>query len=94
MNNTNICQIFKKNDKLFLWIPDIREIYIKLFINSSQNFKNTKFKQNCCNREPEGAPLLKMPAHKETASTSLLATSTGPTSKSLSFAHIHAAPRN
>jgi hypothetical protein len=27
---------FKKNYKIFLWIPNIREIYVKLFINSSK----------------------------------------------------------
>ena len=38
--NLGITQIyarfFKKIYKLFLWIPDIREIYIKLFTNSSE----------------------------------------------------------
>ena len=29
-------KFFKKIYKLFLWIPDIREIYVKLFTNSSE----------------------------------------------------------
>ena len=44
--NLGITQIyakfFKKIYKLFMWIPDIREIYVKLFINFSQ----MKKKQN------------------------------------------------
>jgi len=46
--NLRITQIyvkfFKKIYKLFIWIPDIREIYIKLFTNSSE-IKKTKSTQ-------------------------------------------------
>jgi hypothetical protein len=34
----------KKNYKLFLWIPDIREIYVKLFTNIIKSFTN--FRKN------------------------------------------------
>ena len=52
--NLGITQIyvnfFKKTYKLFLWILDIREIYIKLFTNSSE-IKKTKSTQEGERRE-------------------------------------------
>ena len=64
---------FSKKYKLFLWIPDTKEIYVKLFTNSSQNSeKYTKSTQNCCNKKGRRRrrPCTRVPRQNETAPAS------------------------
>jgi hypothetical protein len=50
----NICQIVKKNYKLFLWIADLREIYAKLFTNVRDRIYQNADENGCNGSEAQG----------------------------------------